>query len=328
MLRKFLKKCLWVLLLFCFANSASAESLLLYTSQPDEDVQTLLEAFREVHPEINVQVFRSGTEEVVSRIFAERMAGQVMADVLLLADSVTFERLKEEGILERYRSPEADALHPFFVDSDDMYSGTKMITTVLIYNTRQVQDPAGTWNALTAPENASRAIMASPLYSGAAAYTLGILTRTEGFGWPYYENLKSGGISVGRGNGSVITAVAGGEKAFGLVVDFMAARAKDQGSPVDYIYLEEGSPIITEPIGIVKKDGSNLAAAKRFVDFVLSERGQHIVFEQGYVPARKDVSVPAGLKGLDQVRTLYFDPAVLVRERENDKTRFIEIFDN
>jgi iron(III) transport system substrate-binding protein len=300
----------------------------LYTSQPDEDVQRLLAAFAERRPEIEVQVFRSGTEEVVSKILAEKMTGSIGADVLLLADAVTFERLKEEDVLERYRSPEAEAIPPLFLDKDEMYCGTKMMATVVIYNTTQARDAVETWESLTTPEHAGQLIVASPLYSGAAAYMLGVLTRTEGFGWPYYEKLKANGVAVGQGNGSVITAVAGGEKTYGLVVDYMALRAKAQGSPVDYAYLAEGSPLITEPIGIVKKDNPNATDAKLFVDFVLSEAGQRLVSEQGYVPARGDVPVPSGLRGVDQVEALDFDSAVLVKEREQDKVLFNEIFGN
>jgi iron(III) transport system substrate-binding protein len=329
MSKKFLSSCAAaILLLCCLSGSASGAPLLLYTSQPDEDVQGLLGAFAARHPEIEVQVFRSGTEEVVSKILAEKMTGRIGADVLLLADAVTFERLKEEDVLERYRSPEAEAIPPSFVDKDETYCGTKMLATVVIYNTAQAQSAAGTWESLTNPEYAGQLIVASPLYSGAAAYMLGVLTRTEGFGWPYYEKLKTNGVAVGQGNGSVITAVAGGEKAYGLVVDYMAMRAKAQGSPVDYAYLAEGSPIITEPIGIVKKADADTGDARRFVDFVLSEAGQKLVSEQGYVPARRGVPVPGGLKGVDEVKALDFDSAVLVKEREQDKTSFSELFGN
>ena len=65
-----------------------------------------------------------------------------------------------------------------------------------------------TWKALLAPENADRAMIASPLYSGAAAYQLGVLTRSEGFGWEFYEGMKANAVAVGKGNGSIITAVA------------------------------------------------------------------------------------------------------------------------
>lgn len=310
--------------LFCVLP-AQAAPLFLYTSQPDQDVRVLLEAFGKLHPEVEVRVFRSGTEEVLSKVLAERMTGEVQADVLLLADAISFERLKAEGVLEPYRSPEAEGLPDAFRDPDGAYCGTKMLATVLVFNTAAGGTVEPSWRALLAAENADRAIMASPLYSGAAAYQLGVLTRSDGFGWSFYEALKRNGVAVGKGNGSIITAVAGGERFFGPVVDYMARRAKAKGSPVDYVYPEEGSPIITEPVGIVAKDGPR-DDARRFVDFVLSERGQALFSEMGYVPARKGVPVPEGLHGIDQVRILSADVAVLTGEREHDKSRFSELF--
>lgn len=120
---------------FCFAVSARAEPLLLYTSQPDGDVRTLVEAFAESCPGVEVRVFRSGTEEVVSKVLAEKMTGRVQADLLLLADAVTFERLKAEGVLAVYRSPEASALPDSVQDPDGTYCGTKVLATVLLFNT-------------------------------------------------------------------------------------------------------------------------------------------------------------------------------------------------
>jgi len=66
----------------------------LYTSQPERDVTKLIAAFNELHPDVAVDVFRSGTEEVVSKVRTEHAVRSVLADVLLVADSVTFESLK------------------------------------------------------------------------------------------------------------------------------------------------------------------------------------------------------------------------------------------
>ena len=91
--------------------------------------------------------------------------------------------------------------------------------------------------------------------------------------------------------------MAGGERAFGPVVDYMARRAKAKGSPVDYVYPAEGSPIITEPVGIVAREEIR-DDAKRFVDFLFSEKGQTLFSEMGYVPVRHGVPVPDGLQGI------------------------------
>src|SRR5437867_3558984 len=51
--------------------------LSFYTSQPDEDAQKLVDTFNEMYPDVNVEIFRSGTEEVVSKLLAENQAGEV-----------------------------------------------------------------------------------------------------------------------------------------------------------------------------------------------------------------------------------------------------------
>lgn len=51
-------------------------SVTIYTSQPEQDIQALIQAFNKKQPEIKVNVFRSGTEEVVSKILAEKRPGR------------------------------------------------------------------------------------------------------------------------------------------------------------------------------------------------------------------------------------------------------------
>jgi iron(III) transport system substrate-binding protein len=308
-----------------FCGAAWAAPVVLYTSQPDEDVEGLLQAFNAKHSGVEVKFFRSGTEEVVSKVMAEKMTGEIQADVLLLADSVTFDVLKSAGVLEPYRSPELAEIPPSFVDKDGMYCGTKVLATVLLFNSDKVKTLPDSWKIMTDPAAKNDGFIASPLYSGAAAYQLGVLARTEGIGWAYYEGLKANGVSVGKGNGGVITAVAGGEKAYGLVVDYMALRAKLKGSPLDFAYPKEGVTVVTEPVALVKKESSK-ADARLFVDFVLSEEGQKLVSSQGYTPVRKGIAAPQGLKSVDELKILDFDPALLAREREQDKKKFVEIF--
>src|SRR6266516_5197758 len=80
--------------------------LVLYTSQPDRDAQQTVDGFRRKHPGVEVEIFRSGTTEVMNKLMAEIAAGQPRADVLLIADALSMERLKAAGQLQRY--PEAD----------------------------------------------------------------------------------------------------------------------------------------------------------------------------------------------------------------------------
>lgn len=299
--------------------------LVFYTSQPDTDAQALVDAFQKKYPDVQVNIFRSGTEEVVAKIHSEKIAGNVQADVLLLADAVTFESLREEGLLEAYRSPEASHIPKGFIGPDDTYYGTKLMSTVLIYNTTSVSQNPDTWNILISPETKGKAVMPSPLYSGAAAYNLGVLVRQKEFGWNFYEALAQNAMTVVKGNGGVLTAVAKGEKTYGMIVDFMAARAKQEGSPVNFTYPKEGVPVITEPVAVVKAT-KHQSAAHAFVDFILSEEGQKLQSSLGYVPIRANITPPEGLKSVDEIHILSADIQELVKQREADKQRFSEIF--
>ncbi|PAE16543.1 Fe(3+) ABC transporter substrate-binding protein [Virgibacillus sp. 7505] len=301
-----------------------AGTLSFYTSQPDADAQKLVEGFEKRYPEVEVETYRSGTEEVISKLNAEKMAGDVQADVLLVADSVTFEDLKEQDMLQAYESGELDSVPDEFEDADHYYTGTKIMATGIVANTESGDVPTS-WSALEEADAKAQTVMPSPLYSGAAAYNLGVLTRQDAFGWEFYEKLKTQETAVVKGNGDVLKSVASGDKQYGVIVDYLAARAKADGSPVELVYPEEGVPVITEPIGITK-DTDNPAAAEAFVDFVLSEEGQKLAAELGYTPIREGIDAPEGLKTYDDMKVLQADTEALYTSRNKDKQQFEDLF--
>jgi iron(III) transport system substrate-binding protein len=307
------------------SGSAVSGSLLIYTSKPDEDIAVILEAFNKKYPALKTEVFRSGTEEVISKLYAEKEGGRILADVVLLADNVTFERLKQDKLLLAYNAPEAKDLDRAYYDADNMYYGTVAISSVIIYNTKLVKTPPKDWQDLLLPAAKNNISMASPLYSGAAAYQLGVLTRQSPFGWEYYEKLKANGAKVGRGNGGVITDVVNGEKAYGLVIDYMAYNAKKEGNPVDFIFPASGSIVITEPVGIIASS-KNQEAAKKFVDFLLTKEGAELGVGIGHIPLIKGIAPPPGLKPITDIKALSADVSVMYQNRDTDKNRFTALF--
>src|SRR5690606_35042459 len=70
---------------------AQADTLMLYTSQPEADATKTVEAFRKANPDTEVQIFRSGTSDLLTKLAAEFAAGAPQPDVLLIADAVTME---------------------------------------------------------------------------------------------------------------------------------------------------------------------------------------------------------------------------------------------
>ncbi|MBB3995675.1 iron(III) transport system substrate-binding protein [Sulfitobacter undariae] len=303
---------------------AAAETLTLYTSQPNADAQKTVDAFEAANPDIDVEWVRDGTTKLMARVAAEMEAGQPQADVLLIADTVTLEGLAQEGKLAAHKSPEAAAYDASLYSADGYYYSTKLITTGIVYNTGAEMVPTS-WADLAKPEMANLVAMPSPLYSGAALIHLATLTGTEGLGWEYYEALAANNTRAEGGNGGTFKAVAAGEKPYGVLVDFLAIRAKADGSPVDFVIPSEGVSYVTEPVAIMAGT-KNMDAATKFVDFLLSEAGQNLVVDMGYIPARNGVDSPEGFPARADINLMAFDPASALANADANKERFAKVF--
>jgi iron(III) transport system substrate-binding protein len=303
---------------------APAGKLVLYTSQPDRDAAQTVEGFRHRAPQVEVEVFRSGTTEVMNKLLAEFAAGAPRADVLLIADAGSMERLRTDGRLLPYPRADVSQLPPGAVDGERTYFGTKLITTGIVYHTSAPRKPTS-WKDLLAPEARGQVILPSPLYSGAAAIHMAALLANPALGGSYYEALAKNGAVAARGNGAVATAVAGGQKMYGVLVDFMGLNAKAKGSPVEFVFPTEGVTAVTEPVAILRTT-RNPEAARAFVDFLISAEGQALAVRQGYLPARRDVAPPPGFPRHDAIRIMPVDIPSYLAGDEANKRRFADLF--
>lgn len=310
--------------LACIASASFADTLTLYTSQPNADAQKTVDAFMAANPGTEVEWVRDGTTKLMARLRAEIEAGNPQPDVLLIADTVTLEGMAQEGLLTAYQSPEASAYDPALFSADGYYHSTKLITTGIVYNTGAAKTP-GSWKDLKDASLKGQIAMPSPLYSGAALIHLATLTGDETLGWNFYEELATNEARAKGGNGGTFKAVAAGEKPYGMVVDFLAIRNKADGSPVEFVFPEEGVSYVTEPVAILSS-AKNVDGAQKFVDFVLSQEGQDLVLDMGYIPARNDMGVPAGFPARENIKLMAFDPAVALKNAEANKAKFADIF--
>jgi len=306
------------------AQDGPSGDLLLYTSQPNADAQQTIDAFMEAYPAVNVEFFRDGTTKVMAKLEGEFAAGQPQPDVLLIADTVTMERLKQQDRLMAHPDADVSAYDPQLMDDEGHYFSTKLITTGIISNEAAPMTPSS-YTDLLEPAAKGKAIIPSPLTSGAAAITMATITEHPDLGWDFYEALAAQNTLAQGGNGGVYRSVAGGEKLYGFVVDFLAIRNIQDGAPVDFTFPDEGVSFVTEPVAILSS-ANNPEAAKAFVDFLLSPEGQQLAANQGYLAAHPDITPPEGFPSRDAIKLMDFDPSVALEEDRDNKMRFQELF--
>ena len=312
------------LALAILAGAAHAGTLTLYTSQPEADATKTVEAFKAANPGVEVEIFRSGTSDLLTKLAAEFAAGAPQPDVLLIADAVSMELLKKDNRLLAYPEANVDGLAQDSYDAERTYFGSKLITTGIAYNTAAAEKPES-WADLVKPAYKDGVVMPSPLYSGAAAYMMSGIALDPALGWDFYTGLKDNGAIAVRGNGAVLKAVAGGEKPYGVLVDFMALNAKAQGSPIEFVFPAEGVSAVTEPVAILSS-AKNPEDGRRFVDFILSDAGQKLARDMGYLPAKASAGRPDWLPDGVEIKLMPVDIKAVTERIEADKAGFAALF--
>lgn len=287
-------------------ESAAAQepaTITLYTSEPQEKADELVAAFNEVHPEITVEVFRAGTGDLTTRVATEQASGGIQADVFLAADAGTFEGYAADDLLLKYTPADVDALNPDVVDPEGFYTGTRIIPTVIAYNTGIITEAPESWKDLTDAEYADKIVMPNPDVSGAAAYNAAVWLDDDQLGEKWMTALAENRPVIADSNGPVSQAVATGAQPIGIVVDYLVRELAAQGSPIAVSYPSEGVPYVSQPVGIFA-DTDEEAASKAFVDFLVSAAGQELAVEQSYLPVRSDVGTPEGAPSMDDIEIL------------------------
>ncbi|MEN0136050.1 MAG: ABC transporter substrate-binding protein [Rhodococcus sp. (in: high G+C Gram-positive bacteria)] len=302
------------------AEQTGAGTLTVYTSEPQAKIDALVSAFT-AETGIDVEVFRAGTGDLTARIEAERTTGTIGADVLLAADAPTFEGYKSAGMLQQYTPADVDALNPDVVDPDGYYVGTRIIPTVIAYNTTAVDAPPTAWKDLADPRYRGKITLPNPDVSGAAAFNTAVWLSTPELGEGWLEALAANDPVVAESNGPVGQAVAAGTQPVGIVVDYLVRELAAKGSPIALTYPTDGIPYISQPAGIFT-DSDDAEAARKFVDFLVSKQGQELAVEQQYLPVRGDVGTPDGAPALSDLALLTPDLQEITKIQDDAVRKF------
>lgn len=305
-------------------SGGDGSTLTVYTSEPQAKIDEIVAAFNEAHPDVAVEVYRAGTGELKTRIATEKENGEIQADVLLAADVPTFEGYVEEGDLQQLDGVDTEGVMDAVVDDEGYYVGTRVIPTVIAYNTEAVGTPPTSWSELTDEQWKGRIAVPNPDVSGAAAFNLSVWELTDGLGREWIEDLVANEPTVLESNGPVGQAVAAGTADLGVVVDYVARELGLQGSPIAVEYPSEGVPYVSQPAGVFA-DSGDAEAANAFIDFLVSQEGQEIAVDQSYLPVREDVGVPEGAPGMDRIELLEPDLAEVAANQDGAVSRFNDL---
>jgi iron(III) transport system substrate-binding protein len=270
--------------------------LVWYATMAIDGAKPLLDAFVKEYPFIKAELVRlGGSTQLMTRTMTETRAGHWLFDV---TQGTSMPLLVKQNIIAPYVSAERDAFISEYKDSQGFWTGIYVTNLVLMYNTNLVTawDIPKDYSDLLDPKWKGKMMMEPSDYDwyGTLVATWGQSKTTE-----YMRQLARQEPTWRNGHGLIPRLVAAGESPLGWAFNYRVELMKKQGAPVDWV--DTFNPIFAEVNGIgLSAKPTNPNAAKLFINFVLSRRGQGIVREMQRVPARSDVK-PIASK-MDQSR--------------------------
>ena len=260
-------------------KAAQPQKLTLYCGLMEDHMVKAVQEF-EKDTGIKVDAVRMSSGEIMGRIKAEK--NNPKASVWFGGPADAFVQAKEEGMLEKYVSSNAGKIPAQFKDVDGYWTGIYVgylgfVSNQKLLAERGVPVPKS-WDDLLKPEFKGQVVLANPGSSGTAYTMLATIVQIMGEekGLEYMRKLHAQ-VKTYPKSGTAPGRMAGqGEAMVGISFLHDGIKYREEGmkdivlsAPIDGTGYEIGSVAVI-------KGGPDQEAAKKFVDWALSKKGQEL----------------------------------------------------
>jgi len=282
--------------------------VVIYSALDTKAAQPLIRDFNAVYPNIKVEYNDMNSTEMYNRYIAEVAAGQGGADVMWSSAMDLQVKLVDEGKAMTYRSPEAAKLPSWAVYKDQAY-GTTYEPAVFIYNKRLVaQDEVPYTHAdfvklITAKAEKYKGKVTTYDIEKSGVGFMFVVQDTKYF--PGMKDLEkafgAASYKVYSSTGNMLEKVSSGEHLLGYNVLGSYALVRAKKDPGLGVVLPKDYTLVLSRVLFIGKQAKNPNAAKVWVDYVLSLRGQKLIGgEVELFAIRDDVDAEYTAKKLNQ----------------------------
>ncbi|KAB2916698.1 MAG: extracellular solute-binding protein [Hyphomicrobiaceae bacterium] len=246
---------------------------------------------------VKTSALAAGTPVAYGRIVEWK--GRPEADIFWGGESALFDKLAEQNLVAKLDLPKAvvesipDSIgrpKPIpLKDPKGFWIGTVLEPYGLVYHPKLLQrlgvPPPKDWDDLLNPKLKGNVAQCAPTRSSSSHATYEVILQREGDakGWEWLRRLGGNtGIFTARSR-DVPSVVAKGEFAAGFAVpSYMAFEDRLAGFDIKFV-APATAWITPEPIAILA-GSKHPKAARAFIEFMLSERGQRVAMERGVFP--------------------------------------------
>jgi iron(III) transport system substrate-binding protein len=280
--------------------AAAKDAVVVYTAIENEQIADYKKAIDKALPDIELRILRLSTGDISARFMAEK--DNMQAEVIWGVGATNMLIFKNAGLLEPYAPKGLERVQPLFRDKANppAWVGIDIYMSAFCFNTdvakrHKLPRPAS-WADLTQPVYKGHVVMPNPASSGTGYLSVAsILQRLgEGEGWKYLDALHKNIAEYTKSGSKPCKDAAAGERGIGVSFEYVALEMKRKGSPVEMVLPKEGSGYEMEANALTKK-GARSAAAKRFLDWAISNEAMGLYAKYFAAVGVAGFPVPEGL---------------------------------
>lgn len=291
-------------------DNGLGDTVVLYTSMTEFDIEALITCFNEVYPDINVEVVSGSVGEYTGRIKGE--AGNPQCDVtwggLMDTDGDRYADIFQKWVSD-YNNEAMDG----YSTPNGLYSMDHLSTVVFCVNT-ELEKELGldikSYEDLLNPALKGKIVLSDPNSSSAAWNNLCNIFSVYGLdteeSWNYIDQLMDNLVVVEKSS-ACFNAVNDGEYVVGLTYEDGAIKLNQNGSTITEVrYPSNGTSAFAAGMALVK-GAPHEEAGKALINFVCSAEGQTRMAEYMEGTLRftnRNYKVPANawLPGSDEIK--------------------------
>lgn len=257
----------------------SEKEVVVYMGVVEQSAKVIAEEF-EKDTGIKVKFVRMSGGETLSRIRAEKNNPQ--ASVWYGGSADSYIMAKKEGLLEAYKSPNAEKIPAHFKDPDGYWTGVYQGYLGFILDKRYFEEhhltPPTSWDDLLKPEFTGQIVMGNPGSASTGYVIVSALVQKLGEekGMEYLAKLNKQIKQYTKAGAAPARSAALGEAAIGITYLHNGIRLIKEGNTnVELSIPEDGTAYELGAVAIIK-NAPQPKAAKKFVDWVLTKKAQEL----------------------------------------------------
>ncbi len=279
------------------AEAAREAQLSVYSSADLTDMAAVLRAFRARYPQLDVRYEHLSSTDLYDRFVREIATGKPSADFLFSSAMDVQIKLVNDGYAQPYASPEKPYLPPWAVWKNEAY-GLTAEPIVVAYNKRLLS-PA---DAPRSHDELERLLKRKGSSWKGKVGTYDVERSSTGFlfftqdaqiSHDTWRLLKSLGQTAPRfdiGAHDILARVSSGEQVLAYNVMSSYALERHATDPWVEVVFPTDYTLVMSRIAFISKEARHPAAAKLFLDFLLSREGQSLLAQRYMTPVRTDLA--------------------------------------